>query len=160
MTSEIFNAAERTFHAANLKPKDVSAVIAKLETEFGVVASVVGNMLELKQGSTVFSTGTMLQSYCQKFPREFFGSAGSVNYKSDLAGDNEAKMRFIREHGFPAWNDLPLNEKSPTARHVVTGTIPSAAMKRSEYATLSLSEKSKLAGELGPTGIERILSRK
>ncbi len=160
MTTELYNAATRTFHAAGLKPKDVTAVLAKLETEFGVTASVEGGMLTLKQGSTVFSTGTMLAAYCAKYPREFHGQTGAVNFKSDLAGDMAAKTRFIREHGLPAWDALPFDEKSPTARHVVTGTIPHSGMRRGEYQTLSLAEKSKLAGEIGPTGIEKILSRK
>jgi len=160
MTTELFNAAERTFHAAGLKPKDITSALAKLESEFGVTASVEGGMLTLKQGSTIFSTGTVLQSYCAKYPREFHGQTGAVNFKSDLAGDTAAKQKFIKEFGFDAWNALPFDSKSPTAQHVITGTIPHAGMKRSEYQTLSLSEKSKLAGEIGPKGIEAILGRK
>ena len=160
MTTELFNAAERTMHAANLKPKDVSGILAKLESEFGVTASIQGGMLELKQGDTVFSIGTMLQSYSQKYPREFYGSAGTVNFKSDLEGDTGAKVRFIRENGLPAWDALPLNEKSAGAQRVMTDQIPHSGMKRSEYQRLSLSEKSKLAGEIGPVGIEKILSRR
>jgi hypothetical protein len=102
----------------------------------------------------------MLQAYCAKYPREFYGSAGSVNFKSDLAGDTAAKQRFIREHGFEAWNALPFDSKSPSAQRVVTGVIPHIGMKRSEYAQLSLAEKSKLSGEIGPRGIETILSRR
>jgi hypothetical protein len=160
MTTELFNAAERSFFAAQLKPKDVTAVLAKLESEFGVTASVEGGMLTLKQGSTIFSVGQMLQSYCAKYPREFHGQTGAVNFKSDLAGDTAAKQKFIKEFGFDAWNALPFDSKSPTAQHVITGTIPHAGMKRSEYQQLSLSEKSKLAGEIGPKGIEKILSRR
>jgi len=160
MTSKLFLAAERTFHAAGLKPKDASAILSKLESEFGVAASIEGGMLTLKQGDTIFSVGQMLQSYSQKFPRDFYGSAGTVNFKDDLAGDNAAKVRFIRENGLPAWDALPVNEKSAGARRVVTDQIPHAGMKRSEYQRLSLSEKSKLSGEIGPVGIERILARK
>jgi hypothetical protein len=160
MTSELYNAAERTFFASQLKPKDVASVIDKLQSEFGVTASCEGSMLTLKQGSTIFSTGQMLASYAAKFPREFYGMAGAVNYKSDLAGDTEGKLRFIRENGLPAWDSLPYDSKSPVAKHVVTGTIPHAGMKRSEYQTLSLSEKAKLSGEIGPNGIDKILSRR
>jgi len=160
MTTDLYNAAERTFHAAGIKPKDVAAILTKLESEYGVEASVAGGMLELKQGSTIFSVGTMLQAYSAKYPREFFGSAGTVNFKSDLAGDLAAKTRFIRENGLPAWDSLPLNEKSAGASRVVTGQIPNIAMKRSEYLKLSLSEKSKLTGEIGLKAVEAILSRK
>jgi len=160
MTSELFTAAERTFHAAGLKPKDPTAVLAKLENEFHVTALVEGGVLTLKQGDTVFSTGTMLQAYCAKYPREFYGQAGSVNYKSDLKGDIAAKQKFITDFGFDAWNALPFDEKSPTAQHVVTGAIPHAGMRRSEYLRLSLSEKSQLSGEIGACGIDAILSRR
>jgi hypothetical protein len=160
MTTELFNAAERTMHAAGLKPKDATAVLAKLESEFGVTASVEGGMLTLKQGDTVFSVGQMLQSYAAKFPREFYGGAGQVTFKSDLTGDNQAKMKFINEHGLDAWAALPLNEQSPGAQHVTTDAIPSAAMRASDYRRLSTREKSKLCGEIGVKGIEKICARR
>jgi hypothetical protein len=53
-----------------------------------------------------------------------------------------------------------LNEKSAGAQHVPNATIPHAGMKRSEYQRLTVAEKSKLAGEVGAKGIDRILGRK
>jgi len=160
MTTELYNAAERTFYAAGLKPKDVAAILTKLQTEFGVTASVEGGMLELRQGSTVFSVGTMLQSYAQKYPREFFGSAGEVRFKEDLAGDLAAKTRFIKERGLDAWEALPLNAQSLSAQRVVTDQLPHVGMKRAEFLRLSLSERSKFAGEWGEKAIGQIMARR
>lgn len=160
MTTDLYNAAERTFHAAGCKPRDITAILSKLQTEFGVTASVAGGMLELKQGDTVFSVGTMLSSYRTKYPREFYGEAGSVNFKDDLAGDTAAKTRFIQEHGYDKWAALPLNAKSAGGQHVTTDQIPHAGMRRAEYLRLTVSEKSKLCGEVGHKGIDAILSRR
>ncbi|MCU1271134.1 MAG: hypothetical protein JWN74_2428 [Acidobacteriaceae bacterium] len=160
MTSEIIRAAERTFHAAGAKPKDIAAIISKLKSEHQVELSVEGGLLTAHQGGALANLGTIIAAYRQKNPREFYGESGSVNFKDDLAGDTSAKSRFIAEHGFDAWNNLPLNEKSPGANRVVTDAIPSEAMKAKDYARLSVAEKSKLAGEIGAAGIERILSRR
>jgi hypothetical protein len=160
MTNELFAAAERTFHASGSKPKDITAIIRKLASDFQVECSVEGGMLTMKQGGVIASVGTILSAYKAKYPREFFGEAGSVSYKSDLAGDNAAKVRWINEHSFDEWNALPLNANSAGSQHVVTDQIPHAGMKRSEYQRLSLSEKSKLAGEVGAKGIDAILSRR
>ena len=100
------------------------------------------------------------RTHCTKYPRDFHGQSGAVNFKTDLAGDNAAKQRYIRENGFEAWNALPYDSKSPTAKHVVGGVIPHAGMKRTEYLQLSLSEKTKLCGEVGDKGIDIILSRR
>lgn len=160
MTNELFAAAERTLHASGSKPKDAAAVVAKLESEHGVVCTVEGGLLTMTQNGAPASVGTILSAFKAKNPRDFYGEAGQINFKDDLAGDTEAKMRFIREFGFDKWNRMPLNEKSAGAQHVVTDAIPSAFMKRSEYLRLSLSEKSKLVTEVGAAGIDKILSRK
>jgi hypothetical protein len=160
MTNEIFAAAERTFHASGSKPKDLVAVLNQLASDFQVEASVEGGMLTMRQGGVIASTGTIIAAHKAKFPRSYYGETGAVNFKDDLAGDTEAKMRYIRDNGFDSWNRMPLNEKSAGAQHVVTDAIPSAFMKRSEYLRLSLAEKSKLAGEVGAKGIDKILSRK
>ncbi len=160
ISNELFAAAERTMHAAGCKPKDVAAILNQLASEFHVECSVEGGLLTMKQTGTLLNVGTVLAAYRQKNPRAFFGESGEVLYKDDLAGDNAAKSRFIAEHGFEAWQALPLNAKSAGAQHVITDVIPSAAMKRSEYLRLSLAEKSKLCGEIGATGIDKILSRK
>jgi hypothetical protein len=160
MNNEIIRAAERTFHAAGAKPKDVAAIISKLKAEHQVELSVEGGLLTAHQSGTLANLGTIIAAYRQKNPREFYGESGSVNFKDDLAGDTSAKARFINEHGYEAWSNLPLNEKSPGANRVVTDAIPSEAMRAKDYARLSITEKSKLAGEIGAAGIERILSRR
>jgi hypothetical protein len=90
----------------------------------------------------------------------YFGEAGEIRFKSDLKGDPAAASRYIAENGFEKWNALPFDERSLGAQHVVTDSIPSAGMKRGEYLRLSLAEKAKLAAEVGPQGIERIMGRK
>lgn len=160
MTNELIRAAESIFHAAGAKPKDVAAIITKLKADHQVELSVEGGILTAHQGGTLANIGTIIGAYRQKNPREFYGEAGSVSFKDDLAGDNAAKSRFISEHGFAAWEALPLNAKSPGANRVVTDAIPSEAMKAKDYARLSIPEKSKLAGEIGAAGIERILARR
>jgi hypothetical protein len=160
MSNELFAAAERTFHASGSKPKDITAIISKLASDFQVECSVEGGMLTMKQGGAIASVGTILSAYKAKYPREFFGEAGSVNFKDDLQGDTAAKSRFIAEHGFDAWNRLPLNEKSAGGQNVPNATIPHAGMKAKEYARLTIAEKSKLAGEVGAKGIDQILGRR
>jgi hypothetical protein len=160
MTNELLAAAEKTFHAAGAKPKNIGEIISKLEAEHQVTASVDGGLLTLTQNGTPVSTGTVLSAYRQKNPRDFYGEAGSVNFKSDLAGDNAAKARFISEHSLAEWEQLPYDAKSPGANKVVTDAIPLASMTCAEYLRLSVAEKSKLAGEIGVDGIQRIMARK
>jgi hypothetical protein len=160
LTNEIILAAERLFHASGAKPKDPAAILQRLAAEFKCEFSVDGGLLTIKQTGTMLSAGSILSAYRQKYPRDFFGESGEVRYKSDLQGDNAAKTRFIREHGFAAWDALPFDEKSPGAKNVVTDAIPSAMMRRSDYQRLSLTEKATLAGEIGAAGIEQILGRK
>src|SRR5260370_10439613 len=112
MTTELFEAAERTLHASGSKPKDVAEIIAKLESEQGVICTVEGGLLAMSQNGQPASVGNVLAAFKAKNERSFFGGAGQVNFKDDLAGDTAAKSRFIAEHGFAAWNALPLNEKS------------------------------------------------
>jgi hypothetical protein len=159
ISTELYHAAERTFYASGSKPKDVAAILNRLASDFGVEASVDGGLLCLKQNGSPASVGAILAAYRQKFPRDFFGEAGAVNFKSDLQGDTAAKLKFIREHGLPAWDALPANENSPGAANVVTDAIPSAGMKRAEYQRLSTAEKIKLCSEIGASGISKIMGR-
>jgi hypothetical protein len=164
ITPELFNAAERTLHASGSKPKDAAAILTRLESDFQIKCSVEGGLLTMTQGAdnTPVSVGTVLQSYKSKYPRDFFGGAGEINFKDDLQGDHTAKIRYINEHGGEAWARLPLNEASAKAngQSVVTGTIPSIAMKASEYARLTMAEKSKLISEIGRKGVEAIMARR
>jgi hypothetical protein len=159
ITSELYQTAERTMHAAGLKPKDVTAILGRLETEFNVSAIASGGLLCLNQGEQSMNVGQVLQAYSSKYPRDFYGAAGDVRFKSDLMGDTVAKMRFISEHGFDAWDSLPFNENSPKAHTVVGGVIPHVGMKRAEYLQLSRSERIELIREIGASGIERIMAR-
>lgn len=52
MTSEIIRAAERTFHAAGAKPKDIAAIISKLKADHQVELSVEGGLLTAHQGGS------------------------------------------------------------------------------------------------------------
>jgi len=160
LTNELIVAAERTFHAAGSKPKDVAGILSKLASDYQCEASVEGGLLTLKQGGVPASVGNIVAAYREKHPRDFYGEAGEVRYKSDLAGDIAAKARFIAERGISVWDALPANEKSPGAQNVTNEVIPHAGMKAAEYARLSRAEKAKLAGEIGPRGIERILARR
>jgi hypothetical protein len=160
MTNEIYAAAERMFHAAGSKPKDIAGIIARLKIEFQVELSVEGGLLTAHQGGVLANLGTIIAAYRQKFPREFYGEAGSINYKDDLAGDVSAKTKFISQHGYDAWAALPLNEQSASARNTPTDAIPSAFMKAAEYKRLTVAEKTKLAGEIGAVGIGKILTRR
>jgi hypothetical protein len=159
MNTELFEAAERTFHASGSKPKDVSDILAKLESEHGVVCSVEGGLLTMTQNGAPASVGQVLAAFKSKNERAFFGGAGQVNFKDDLQGDNAAKSRFIAEHGFDEWNRMPLNEKSAGGRNVTTDAIPHAGMKSKDYARLTTAEKSKLISEIGYQGVQKILAR-
>jgi len=164
ITPELYIAAERTLHASGSKPKDAAAIITRLESDFQIKCSVEGGLLSMTQGADNMpvSVGTVLQSYKAKHPRDFFGSAGEINFKDDLQGDPAAKIRYINEHGGDAWARLPLNEASAkangqTATNVV---IPSIAMTASEYRRLTTAEKSKLITEIGRKGVEAIMARR
>jgi hypothetical protein len=159
MNTELFEAAERTFHASGSKPKDVSDILAKLEANHQVTCGVAGGLLSMVQNGQPVSVGTVLAAYKEKNPRDFFGGAGTVNFKDDLQGDNLAKSRYITEHGFDSWNALPLNEKSAGGRNVTTDAIPHAGMKSKDYARLTGAEKSKLISEIGYKGVQKILAR-
>jgi hypothetical protein len=160
MTNEILAAAERTFLAAGCKPKDISVICARMEADHQVTFSVDGGLLSANVSGTLANLGTLLAAYRAKYPRDFYGESGAVNFKSDLADDSAAKSRYISEFGLSAWEQLPLNEQSIGAKHVVREGVPSAAMKRAEYLRLSIAERTKLAAELGPDGIGRIMSRR
>jgi hypothetical protein len=162
ITTELFESAERTFHASGSKPKDVAEIITKLEANHQVVCSTEGGLLSMTQNGAPVSVGTVLAAFKEKNPRDFYGGAGEIAYKDDLANDTPAKIRYISEFGGDAWARLPLNEASAKAngQNVKNGVIPSLAMKASEYARLTTSEKSKLAGEIGYQGISKILARR
>lgn len=160
LTNEIIESAERLLHASGAKPRDVAAILTQLAAENGCEFSVTSGLLTITQTGSLLNPGTVLGAHRAKNPRMYYGEAGEVRYKDDLAGDTAAKSRFIAEHGFDKWNTLPLNEKSPGAKHLVTDSVPSAMMRRADYMRLTTAEKTKLAGEIGATGIERILGRK
>jgi len=75
MTNELFAAAERTLHASGSKPKDAAAVVAKLESEHGVVCTVEGGLLTMTQNGAPASVGTILSAFKAKNPRDFYGEA-------------------------------------------------------------------------------------
>src|SRR5450432_1749547 len=160
MSTELFTAAERTFGLAGHKAKDVTHVLATLKKEYGVDASVSSGMLKLSQGDTIMDIGASLATYKEKHPRDFYGSTQDVTFKQDIADDTAAKVAYIKEHGYEKWAALPLNEKSAGAKNATTGAIPSAYMAAVEYGRLTIAEKTKLAAEIGPDGIGRILRRK
>jgi hypothetical protein len=160
MSTELFTAAEKTFGLAGHKAKDIPQVLATLKAEYNVDAVISGGMLKLSQGDTVMDIGASLATYKEKHPRDFYGSTQDVTFKQDIADDTAAKVAYIKEHGYDAWAALPLNEKSAGAKNAVTSAIPSAYMTAVEYGRLSIAERTKLAAEVGPDGIGRILNRK
>lgn len=160
MNDDLYQAAQRTMIAAGLKPKDTVAVLNKLQTEYSITPSVEGGMLTLRSNETLHSVGQVIESYKQKYPQDFVGGVGAVNFKSDLADDGDAKINFIKTNGLAAWSALPANEKSPAAQYVVGATIPHGGMSRAEYAKLSTAEKTELSGKIGHKGIEAIMARR
>lgn len=160
MSTELFDAAEKTFGLAGHKAKDVPAVLAKLKEQYGVDASISSGMLKLSQGETVMDIGAAIDTFREKNPRDFYGSTGDVTFKEDIADDTSAKVAYIKEHGYAAWAALPLNEKSLGAQNAVRNAIPSGHMTRQQYLLLTVAEKTKLASELGPDGIGRIMARR
>jgi hypothetical protein len=159
LTTELFEASERTMHACGLKPKSVEEILTKLETEYNVTATVEGGLLTLKQGEQTFSTGTVLKSLQEKHPRSFHGGIGEIQFKSQLENDTAAKSKFIAERGYNAWAAMPFDAKSPNAASVVTDIIPSAGLTKAQYLKLSTDERVKLSGEIGYKGVERIMRR-
>jgi len=159
ITTELFDAAERTMHASGAKPKDAVAILNQLASEFGVECSVEGGLLSMKQNGQPASVGAILAAHRAKFPRSYYGESGDVTYKTDLQGDSAAIAKWIKEHSLAEWEQLPLNETSLNAHRAVTAAIPSSAMKRADYLRLSTAEKIKLTNEIGPNGIQKIMRR-
>ena len=160
MSSELFNAAERTFGLAGLKAKDVPQVLDTLKKEFNVDATSSGDMLSLRQGDTELNIPAAMKNYQAKHPRDFYGNPADITFKEDVADDTSAKVEFIKQHGYQAWAALPLNEKSLRAQNAVRNAIPSSHMTRQQYLLLKVAEKTKLASEIGPAGIGRIMNRR
>ena len=160
LTSELIDVAERTLNAAGLKPKDAAAILTKLSADHAVEFSTDGGILGATQTGTHLQIGTLLKAYAEKNPRDFYGQAGEVRTKSDLAGDQSAKVRYISEHGFDAWQALPFNEQSSTAKYATTDQVPHSGITAAEYARLTVGEKAKLSGEIGHVGIGKILNRR
>lgn len=160
MTTELYRAAERLFNACNAKPKDIAGIVTKLQNDHQVQLSVEGNLLVAHQNGALANLGQIISAYRTKYPRDFYGEAGEVNFKSDLAGDTAAMSRYVREHGLSAWEALPASPNSLSAHRVVRDVIPHEGITREQYGKLSTAEKVRLTAEIGPSGIERILARK
>lgn len=164
--TQVLDAAQRTLHVVGAKPKDTTVVLDRLKSEFNIDATMSGGLLKLTQasesGETVMDTGLALANYIKKFPLDFHGEnpePGSINFKSDVIGI-AAKSAFIEERGLTAWERLPASATSPGAAHVLNNAIPRPEMNRTDYLRLTVSEKTKLAAEIGPAGIGAILTRR
>ena len=143
-----------------LKVRDAQGVVSKLEG-MGYTVTDANGYLSVCQGDTVMNVGQLLQSFFEKNPADFYGHAGEIRYKSDIPQD--AKSKFIAEHGFAAWNALPANEKSPGAVNVVKPTIVSTELTQAQWLTLTPAEKSAaIAGwGKGAVGIcQKIMARR
>jgi len=158
MTNEQIIAVDALFRAAGAKAKAPAEIIKQLESE-QVTVTVEGGLAVLMQGGQPANAGQVIAAFRTKYPRMFYGEAGEVRYKSDLKDDLAAKVRWIAEHSLAEWEALPYDAQSATAKNVVTDQIPSEAMTREQYMRLSIPEKAKVAGELGPRGIEKIMAR-
>ncbi len=155
-------AVAQAFNVVGLKPRNPAQILETLKNDFQIEGSVDNGFLSLKQGSTDMDVAKLTQSYFKKYPADFVGHVGEVNFKSDVQ-DNEAKMRLIKERGFDWWNALPANDKSPTAKHVVKPVIVSTQMKRDEWLQLTPDEKTNAISQWGASAQEtvgRIMARR
>lgn len=83
-------------------------------------------------------------------PRDENGTFAQLS-KEDFGNNLAAKSRWISEHGIEAWTALPAKRTPRVQESELTAAL---------YSRLPLSEKSKLASELGEAGISAILRRR
>lgn len=133
-------------------------------TDKGVTADTSAGFLQLRQadGSEVIPSKACL-TLRQERP-ELFASSVKFDKVSSLEDFNRgtlterthARAEFIREHGLSAFEKLPRTKAEAERRSCEIGP----GMTRSEYLSLSLSEKSRLAGVIGSAAIAVIMSRR
>lgn len=160
MTPEVNEALLQSLNVAGLKPRDTMKILETLKGEFGVEASIEDGLLTLKQGETEMNPTRAFKTYVAKHPQDFYGvDPAEIRYKSDLETTTQ-KMAYVNKFGARAWENLPYNENSPAAKTVVGPAIAHAGMTAAQYRTLSVAEKTKLAGTVGWQGVGEILNRK
>jgi len=159
------NALLTTFHQCGMKPlaDSETAILAKLK-ELGVSAEASAGYLSL---TTLDGTAIVPSAACERIRKEcphlFVADPrrDAVSSRADLERGtpqevSQAKAQFITKNGLAAYEALP-KTRAEAERRAVT---PSADLTRSEYLSLSFSDKSRLAGVLGSAGIGRIMSRR
>ncbi len=154
-------AVAAAFGVIGLKCRNAQSILTNLETNFQVKASTEGGFLSLDQNGQQANVGQVLQAYVKKFPEHFVGHSGEVRYKSDVPAD--AKVTFIRDHGFSAWEALPASATSPGAQHVVKPTIVSTQLTQAQWLTLTPSERSQAIsgwGKDGASNVAAIMARR
>jgi hypothetical protein len=158
--SDIFRTLAQGYGVLGLKPRSVATIIEKLKG-MGIECSDADGFLAMTQGSTPLNVAQVLQSYFQKHPADFVGHVGEIRYKSDVPQD--AKVAFIREHGYQAWAALPVNENSPTAKNVMKPVVASTEMTRTQWMQLTAKEKTEAIANWGRSAVatvEGIMARK
>jgi hypothetical protein len=153
--ADIAHAVAQSFGSMGLKPRAASKIIEDMKA-LGFEFSTEEGFLSVSQTGTQHNPATVLSSYFKQHPEQFHGHAGEIKFKSDLGNDSAAKSRWISEHGFQAWNDLPATPNSPTAKNTITPVIASTEMTQKEWKQLTASERSAAISSWGADALHNV----
>jgi hypothetical protein len=160
----LHNALVSAFYAAGIKPlADSEQRILDYLTSLGVKASADAGYLTLEQSGTQMVVSSACESVRKAHPEwfafDFKRDGAGVISREDFHGTPReiaaAKSAYLSKHGLAAWEQLPATRAEAQRK----SAIPSATMSRSEYLSLSFSDRSRLAGIIGADGVGRIMSR-
>ena len=165
ISPELHNGVLDAFHAHGIKPLDaqIGKIVEGLETH-GVTAAI-GEMghLELTQNGQPAVLSTVLEAYRKKHPTEFVADPrrDDVVSRQDLERGTPAeivaaKSKFIGMYGTEAFENLPKTRDEAQRK----AAVPSMDMTKAEYLSMSLQERSRLAGKIGPAAIGKIMNRR
>jgi hypothetical protein len=158
------NAVISQLHSCGLKPLEGSEpAISEWFKSKGVTATAPNGYLELTQtdGSAAVPSSAC-ETLRKELPHLFVPDPkrDAISSRQDLERGtsqeiSHAKANFISQHGLPAYEALPRTRAEAERKAVA----PSPDMTRSEYLSLSFSDKARLAGVLGSAGIGKIMAR-
>ncbi|MBZ5722293.1 MAG: hypothetical protein LAO03_18125 [Acidobacteriia bacterium] len=163
---KLYNGVLDAFHAHGIKPLDatIGTVVETLATKYGVTASIsdLGH-LELTQNGSPAVLSTVLEAYRKKHGEQFVADPrrDDVVSRQDLERGTpqeivQAKAKFIGMHSVEAFENLPKTRDEAQRK----AAVPSMDMTKDEYLSLSLKDRSRLVGKIGPEAIGKIMQRR
>jgi hypothetical protein len=159
------NAVITQLHSCGLKPLEGSeGAILDWFNSKNVTASAPNGylVLEKSDGGAVVPSSAC-ETLRKELPLLFVPDPrrDAVSSRQDLERGtpqeiSQAKSQFISKNGLPAFEALPKTRAEAERKAVA----PSPDMTRSEYLSLSFSDKARLAGIVKADGIAKIMSRR